>query len=176
MKTYRLRVTFEPDNDGWDGWSACCPALEDNGAFTWAQTWEEAHNQIVRTLEIVTGNMIESGLTIPEEPEDAATPDEGQCFVNIQPKLKSASKKTGPMRIYQYRVVIVPDEDRWFAYCPVLESKGAATWGHTRDEALKNIREVLPMVLETLSELGETIPEEPEEGAMVLEESVAIQL
>ena len=78
------------------------------------------------------------------------------------------------MKTYKYRVVIVPDEDRWFAYCPVLEAKGAATWGFTRDEALENIRQVLQMVLETLTNLGEFIPEEPEEGALVLEESVAI--
>lgn len=78
------------------------------------------------------------------------------------------------MKIYKYRVVIVPDEDRWFAYCPVLESKGGATWGYTREDALKNIREVLPMVLESLTELGEAIPEEPKEGAIVMEETVAI--
>lgn len=78
------------------------------------------------------------------------------------------------MKIYKYRVVIVPDEDRWFAYCPVLEAKGGATWGYTREDALKNIREVLPMVLESLTKLGETIPEEPKEGAVVMEETFAI--
>lgn len=78
------------------------------------------------------------------------------------------------MKTYKYRVVVVPDEDRWFAYCPALEAKGGATWGYTREEAIKNIREVLPMVLETLNELGEDIPEELEEGAIVLEETVVV--
>ena len=78
------------------------------------------------------------------------------------------------MKTYRFRVVVAPDEDRWIAYCPALEAKGAATWGYTRDEAIKNIREVLPMVLESLSKLGEAIPEEPEEGAIVLEETFVI--
>ena len=78
------------------------------------------------------------------------------------------------MKTYRFRVVVAPDEDRWIAYCPVLEAKGAATWGYTRAEAIKNIREVLPMVLESLSKLGEAIPEEPEEGAIVLEETFVI--
>ena len=78
------------------------------------------------------------------------------------------------MKTYRYRVVVAPDEDCWTAYCPVLEAKGAATWGYTREEAIKNIREVLKMTLESMSRHGEDIPEEPEEGALVLEESVVI--
>ena len=78
------------------------------------------------------------------------------------------------MKTYQFRVVIAPDEDRWIAYCPLLEAKGAATWGYTREEAIKNIREVLKMTLESMSRHGESVPEEPEKGAIVLEETVAI--
>lgn len=74
----------------------------------------------------------------------------------------------------RYRLVVVPDEDRWFAYCPALESKGAATWGYTRDEAVQNIRQVLRMTLESMQRHGEPIPEEPEEGPLILEESVAL--
>ena len=79
------------------------------------------------------------------------------------------------MKTYKYRVVVAPDEDRWFAYCPVLEAKGAATWGYTRDEAMKNIREVLQMTLDSMARHGEVFPEEPEECALVVwEESVAV--
>ena len=78
------------------------------------------------------------------------------------------------MKTYEFRVVVAPDEDRWFAYCPVLETKGAATWGYTREEAIKNIREVLQMTLESMTRHGEAIPPEPEEGALVWEESVAV--
>jgi predicted RNase H-like HicB family nuclease len=45
-----------------------------------------------------------------------------------------------------FRVVVEPDEDRWRAYCPALEAQGASTWGHTREEALRHIREVLEMI------------------------------
>jgi len=35
------------------------------------------------------------------------------------------------------KVKIEPDEDRWPAYCPALEEKGAATWGYTRGRSFK---------------------------------------
>jgi len=66
------------------------------------------------------------------------------------------------MKTYVFRVVVEPDEDRWFAYCPVLEDKGGATWGYTRAEALKNIKEVVEMIIESLIEHGELVPEKPE--------------
>ncbi len=33
---------------------------------------------------------------------------------------------------HTYRVVVEPDEDAWHAWCPALQSYGAATWGGTR--------------------------------------------
>lgn len=62
------------------------------------------------------------------------------------------------MRSFVLRVVLEPDEDRWRAYIPELESKGAATWGHTKEEALRNMQEVAQMVMEELKEDGEPIP------------------
>ena len=62
------------------------------------------------------------------------------------------------MKTYIFEVVVEPDEDRWSAYCPVLLEQGAATWGYTQDEALKNIHEVVEMVVESLVEHGEPIP------------------
>ena len=62
------------------------------------------------------------------------------------------------MKSYVLRVVVEPDEDVWRAYVPELEEKGAATWGHTRDEALRNIQEVTQLVLEELIEDGAPIP------------------
>lgn len=56
------------------------------------------------------------------------------------------------MKSYIFRVVVEPDEDRWHAYCPVLKKHGAATWGYTREEALKNIQEVAAMIVEELQE------------------------
>ena len=56
------------------------------------------------------------------------------------------------MKTHTFNVVVEPDEDRWHAYCPALLHQGAATWGSTEQEALKNIREVVQLVIESLTE------------------------
>jgi len=78
------------------------------------------------------------------------------------------------MRTYVFKVMVEPDEDRWHAYCLVLEDKGGATWGYTREEALKNIREVVEMIIEEIIEDGESIPEAPEEEVQVFSEPRAL--
>ena len=62
------------------------------------------------------------------------------------------------MTTYTFRIVVEPDEDRWRAYCPALEEQGAATWGHTREEALQHIREVLEMIVAELLDDGKRVP------------------
>jgi len=69
------------------------------------------------------------------------------------------------MKTYIFRVAIEEDpfEDgkmAYHAYCPSL--KGASTWGHTKEEAMKNIREVVEMTVESMIEHGELIPEDPD--------------
>lgn len=61
------------------------------------------------------------------------------------------------MRTYVFDVVIEPDEDGWFAYCPLLEDRGAATWGQTKEEAAEKIQEVLELVVECMIKDGEPI-------------------
>ncbi len=63
------------------------------------------------------------------------------------------------MRSYVFPVALERDEDVWRAYVPQLESRGAATWAHTKEEALKNIQEVVQMVVEELLEDGEPLPQ-----------------
>lgn len=58
------------------------------------------------------------------------------------------------MKSYVFGVVLEEDEGRWHAAVPELEAKGAATWGRTREEAVKNIQEVAQMVVEELLEDG----------------------
>ena len=65
------------------------------------------------------------------------------------------------MKTYTFKVVVEPDGERWHASCPVLERYGAATWGHTQEEALKHIQEVVQMVVAELREDGVPIPEGP---------------
>jgi predicted RNase H-like HicB family nuclease len=59
---------------------------------------------------------------------------------------------------YTFKIVVEPDEDRWHAYCPALEDQGAATWGFTREEALRHIREVLEMIVTEFVEEGKPVP------------------
>ena len=80
------------------------------------------------------------------------------------------------MKTYTFKVVVEPDEDAlgnpaWHAYCPALESAGAATSGRTRDEALKNINEVIHMIVEESLEEGRPLPEGPTDEVAVAEVS-----
>ena len=63
------------------------------------------------------------------------------------------------MKSYIFKVVVERDEDIWHVRVPELESRGAATWGKTQEEALHNIREVARLVIEEMLEDGEAIPE-----------------
>lgn len=74
------------------------------------------------------------------------------------------------MKTYSFKVVIEPDGGRWHAYCPALVSQGAATWGYTRDEALGNIHDVVQMVVASLLEHGEALPEQPADEVRILAE------
>jgi predicted RNase H-like HicB family nuclease len=67
------------------------------------------------------------------------------------------------LKSYIFKVVVEDDEHEdgrkaFRAYCPALESAGAASWGTTREEALKNIGDVLQMVVEELIGEGKEIP------------------
>ena len=62
------------------------------------------------------------------------------------------------MKSYVFPVVLERDADVWRAYVPELEARGAATWGHTREEALRNIQDVAQLVIESLLEDGEALP------------------
>jgi predicted RNase H-like HicB family nuclease len=81
------------------------------------------------------------------------------------------------MKTYAFKVVLEkdkwpdePDEKAvWRAYIPILEHKGAATWGYTKEEAIKNIHEVTQMVIESMIEHHEPIPEEPQEEVKIFD-------
>ncbi len=67
------------------------------------------------------------------------------------------------MKNYAFRIVVEDDayEDgrpAFRAYCPALESVGASTSGDTREEAVKNIQQVLRMIVGELAEEGKEIP------------------
>ncbi len=58
------------------------------------------------------------------------------------------------MQTYVFSVVIEPDEEGWRAFYPSWEHIGASTWGQTREDALKNIQEVLEMILDEFEQEG----------------------
>jgi len=78
------------------------------------------------------------------------------------------------MKTYSFKVVVEPDQDAagnsaWYAYCPALASIGGATSGRTREEALKNINEVVHMIVQELIEEGKPLPEGPADTVDVVE-------
>ncbi|MGH9784291.1 MAG: type II toxin-antitoxin system HicB family antitoxin [Terriglobia bacterium] len=57
---------------------------------------------------------------------------------------------------YIYRVVVERDDDRYYAEIPTLP--GCYSWGHSYEEALRNVKEALELWLEVKKEAGEAIP------------------
>jgi predicted RNase H-like HicB family nuclease len=64
------------------------------------------------------------------------------------------------MSVYNYSVVIEPDEDGFHAYVPALN--GCHSFGKSIDEAKANITEAIQLHIEAMLEDGEKIPEELE--------------
>jgi len=65
------------------------------------------------------------------------------------------------MKTYIFKVVREKDffddgREAYHAYAPAL--KGAATWGYTKEEAIENIKEVIQMVVESMMEHKEPLP------------------
>ena len=96
-------------------------------------------------------------------------------------KAESTHRLSGIMKTYNFKVVLEPDEDfdghpsGWHAYVPALKSQGASTWGETEAEALKNIDEVIHLVVESMLAHGDRIPEEPADQVEVtVEPRVAV--
>jgi predicted RNase H-like HicB family nuclease len=71
------------------------------------------------------------------------------------------------MKTYTFPVVVEPDEERWHTYCPALEDRGASTWGYTREEALRHIDEGVQLVVDSIVEHGERLPDEITKGTQL---------
>ncbi len=92
--------------------------------------------------------------------------------------------KERKLKSYTFKVVLEkdkwpdePDEKAvWRAYVPILEHKGAASWGNTPEEALQNLQEALHLLLEDMLELGEPIPESKDEVIVFDEPHVTVTL
>jgi predicted RNase H-like HicB family nuclease len=62
------------------------------------------------------------------------------------------------LKTYIFPIEMVESDGAWHVCVPELEHKGAATWGTTQEEALRNIQEVIQMVAEEMLEDGESLP------------------
>lgn len=66
-----------------------------------------------------------------------------------------------PTAPYVFRVVVQPDEGRYYAEVPALP--GCYSWGYTYEEALRNVKEAIEVWVEVKKDAGEPIPiEEPQ--------------
>jgi predicted RNase H-like HicB family nuclease len=63
------------------------------------------------------------------------------------------------VKTYLFRVELQEEEDgRWSVWVPGLP--GLTSWGHTREEALRNIQDAAEPYVEDMVETGESIPVE----------------
>ena len=77
------------------------------------------------------------------------------------------------MQTYVFSVVIEPDEEGWRAFYPSWEHIGVSTWGPTREDALKNIQEVLEIILDEFEQEGKPMPGD---GQPVISEETLVVL
>ena len=60
------------------------------------------------------------------------------------------------MKTYVFHVELQQEKDRrWSVWIPALP--GCASWGHTREEALRNIQDAAELYVEDMIEAGEAI-------------------
>lgn len=63
------------------------------------------------------------------------------------------------MRTYVFQVELQQEGDgRWSVWIPALP--GLASWGHTKEEALRNIQDAAEAYIEDMLEAGESVPVE----------------
>jgi predicted RNase H-like HicB family nuclease len=73
------------------------------------------------------------------------------------------------VKSYIFRVELVEEDDgRWSAGVSVLP--GCATWGYTREEALRNIRDAVEAYVRDMQKAGEDVPKDA--ATQVIEEPV----
>lgn len=75
------------------------------------------------------------------------------------------------MKTYLFEVELEQEDDgRWSAHCPALLECGAATWGHTKKEAIKHIQEVVQIVVDEMIADGESLPVAQKDMVRISEE------
>lgn len=71
------------------------------------------------------------------------------------------------MKTYSFKVVVEADEGGYHAFCPALRHLGAVTQGASEEEALRNINEVVRMIVDELRADGEMLPDPSDDTEIV---------
>lgn len=81
MKSYIFSVVVEEDNfqDGTPAYHAFCPGLK--GCHSWGHTFDEALMNIQEAVQLYVEDLIESGETIPVDPDKGITEKETPSVV-----------------------------------------------------------------------------------------------
>jgi predicted RNase H-like HicB family nuclease len=83
--------------------------------------------------------------------------------------------ESGGVRVktYLFRVELQQEQDeRWSVWIPALA--GLASWGHTKEEALRNIQDAAEAYVEDMIEAGDPIPLEAGQVDVIERPAVAV--
>jgi predicted RNase H-like HicB family nuclease len=77
------------------------------------------------------------------------------------------------VKTYLFRVELEQEKDgRWSVWIPGLS--GLTSWGHTKEEALRNIQDAAEAYVEDMIEAGESIPVEAGKIDVIEKPAVAV--
>lgn len=77
------------------------------------------------------------------------------------------------MKTYLFRVELQQEQDgRWSVWIPALA--GLASWGHTKEEALRNVQDAAEAYVEDMVEAGDPIPLEAGQVDVIERPAVAV--
>ena len=77
------------------------------------------------------------------------------------------------VKTYLFRVELEQEQDgRWSVWIPALA--GLASWGHTKEEALRNIQDAAEAYVEDMVEAGDPIPLEAGQVDVIERPAVAV--
>lgn len=80
------------------------------------------------------------------------------------------------MKTYIFEIEVEQEEDgRWSAVIPALQ--GCATWGYTKEEAIRSLQEAAKAYLEVLLEQKKMLPKQIQRKVTVLpDKAIAVTL
>ena len=77
------------------------------------------------------------------------------------------------MKTYLFQVELQQETDgRWSVWIPGLP--GLTSWGHTQEEALRNVQDAAEAYVEDMTEAGESVPLEPGKVDVIERPAVAV--